>query len=255
MLEVYFDESGTHESSPVICVAGYLFATEQAKHLNREWGETLEEFGVSAFHATDCGNGRGQFKHLLPERRIELTKRIIGIIKRRMEVGFAVTLSESDFNQVTPPTWVMGGPYMICAMYAIAGVSGWADKNSYAGDISYFFEEGDKHEAATSAAIDELCTHPIGKSGFRYRSHAFLPKLGNGPLQAADLLAYEWFREIIRLNDPNNRRPSRKSFDGLLEHPGYYAAHFDASDLDRFLKKDRAFMMERFGRLEKVTRP
>jgi hypothetical protein len=105
---------------------------------------------------------------------------------------------------------------------------------------------------ATSAAIEELCANPIGKAGFQYQSHAFIPKLGNGPLQAADLLAYEWFREISRINDPNNQRPSRRSFAGLLEHPGYYAAHFGAVDLDKFLKRDRAFMLERFGKLERV---
>jgi len=252
MMEVYFDESGTHAGSPVVCIAGYLFTSEQARHMNREWAEALARFGLTKFHATDCGNGKKEFKHLVPQQRIELTKSVIGIVKRRMHIGFAVTMSETDFHQVPPPTWLKGGPYMICAMYALSGVSGWAEKNSYDGGISYFFEEGDKHQGATSEAIRELCEHPIGKSGFRYHSHAFVPKLGNGPLQAADLLAYEWFREIERLNGPNSQRPSRRSFDSLLQQPGYYAAHFGAADLDKFLKKDYAFMLENFGRLQKV---
>jgi hypothetical protein len=116
MMEAYFDESGTHKASPVVCIAGYLFTTEQARHLNREWADTLADFGVTIFHASECGNGRGEFQHLLPERRNELTKRIIGIIRRRMEAGFAVTMSETDFHQTPAPTWVKGGPYMICAM-------------------------------------------------------------------------------------------------------------------------------------------
>lgn len=252
MMEVYFDESGTHSSSPVVCLAGYLFTAEQARHLNMEWAEALVHFGVTKFHATDCSNGRNEFEKLFPEQRIDLAKRIVEIITRRMEAGFAITVSETDFNQVTPPTWIRGGPYMIGAMYALSGVSAWAKSNSYLGDIAYFFEAGDKHQRATSAAIQELGEHPLGKGGFRYHSHAFIPKLGNGPLQAADFLAYEWYREIVRINDPANQRPSRKSFDGLLKHPAYYAAHFGAADLDRFFKKDREFMLEKFGSFQKV---
>lgn len=251
MMEAYFDESGTHDGSPVVCVAGYLLSTEQARHLNREWASTLAEFGVTHFHATDCGNRRGEFKRLTQAQSIELTKRIIGIIKRRIEVGFAVTISDTDFNQITPPTWEKGGPYMLGVMYALAGVSAWADANNYQGEISYFFEKGDKHELAAYAAIQELAHQPVGKHGLRHNSHAFIPKLGNGPIQAADVLAYEWFREISRINDPANTRPSRLSFDNLLAYPGYYTAHISASDLVKFFARDKQFMIEKMGSFQK----
>ena len=41
MVEVYFDESGTHDGSPVMCIAGYVFSADQALHLDREWSSVL----------------------------------------------------------------------------------------------------------------------------------------------------------------------------------------------------------------------
>src|SRR5437879_4093204 len=119
MMEAYFDESGTHAKSPVVCVAGYLFKQEQASHLNREWSEALRRFGVSAYHANECSNGQGEFRLLSSEQRTELTKRLVGIVKRRMEIGIAVSISETDFEQTEPLHWMKGGPYMICAMYLL----------------------------------------------------------------------------------------------------------------------------------------
>jgi len=66
MLEAYFDESGTHRGSPVMCVAGYLFDSDQAFRLDQEWGATLADFGLSHFHAVDCAHGKGEFESLTP---------------------------------------------------------------------------------------------------------------------------------------------------------------------------------------------
>jgi hypothetical protein len=157
MMEAYFDESGTHAGSPVICVAGYLFTAEQAVHLDREWKQALEEFEVSHFHAADCGNGFGEFKPLAPEQCIELTKRLIGTIKRRMEIGVAVSLSETDFGQIEAPEWERGGPYMLCAFHALAAISGWADLRDYHEKISSV------PSTANDSRPGNPCNHSTGR--------------------------------------------------------------------------------------------
>src|SRR5580704_8258852 len=134
-MEAYFDESGTHQGSPVMCVAGYLFAAEQALHLSREWGETLDEFGVACFHMADCAQGVKKFSKLGNQQRKDLVIRLVGIIRRRMEIGIAVSISETDFGSIEPPKWVRGGPYGVAVLQALGAVVAWADKYSYAGEI------------------------------------------------------------------------------------------------------------------------
>ncbi len=131
MMEAYFDESGTHEGSPVMCVAGYLFETEQAKRLDLEWAEALSDFGITHFHAAPCAHGVGEFSVLNSKQRTDLLVRLIGIIKRRMTIGIGVSVSETDFGARSAPKWERGGPYMLCAFQVLGAVTAWAEKNSY----------------------------------------------------------------------------------------------------------------------------
>jgi hypothetical protein len=116
MMEAYFDESGTHAGSPVMCVAGYLLSEEQALHLDREWAETLTEFGVSCFHMADCAHSVEEFIGMDPRKRKDLLVRLIGIINRRVEIGIAVSISETDFGRIDAPKWKRGGPYSLAAL-------------------------------------------------------------------------------------------------------------------------------------------
>lgn len=56
MFAVYFDESDTHDGSPVYTVAGYIATVEQWTHFEREWIDLLKELGLwprTAFHMAD----------------------------------------------------------------------------------------------------------------------------------------------------------------------------------------------------------
>src|SRR4051794_30279906 len=91
LAEAFIDESGTHDGSPMLTVAGYLFKQDQARRFARDWGKILEQYGLPAAHQTDCANGKGDYKNLSMEQRIELTKLLIQNIKRRTMYGFGVS--------------------------------------------------------------------------------------------------------------------------------------------------------------------
>jgi hypothetical protein len=238
MMAAYFDESGTHAGSPVMWVAGYLFTAENALQLDREWAETLTEFGVSCFHMADCAHGVRMFSNLDGQKRKELLIRLVGIIKRRMEIGIAVSISETDFGRIDAPHWQRGGPYTLAALQALAAVVAWADTYSYAGKISYFFEAGHEHESLTNKAIDLLRKRDQvrGASYLRYHSHTFAGKCDLRPLQTADLLAYEWQKELRRINMPPTPRPMRRSLESLLERT-HITQHLTARDLEEAFSK------------------
>ena len=58
LVETYFDESGTHEGSPVMCVAGYILTKRNAIELAREWNEVLNwaelPHPLPYFHMSEC---------------------------------------------------------------------------------------------------------------------------------------------------------------------------------------------------------
>jgi len=211
-----------------MCVAGYLFTAEQALHLDREWGEALAQFGLTHFHAADCAHRVGEFSALDQKQTKELTVKLVGIIKRRIEIGIADSISETDFGSIDPPRWVRGGPYLFAALQVLGGVVSWAEKYSYTGKISYFFEAGHKHQSVTNRAIDMV--RAKGSGYLRYHSHTFAGKSDLRPLQAADLLAYEWQKELRRRNMPPVKRSMRRALESLLDR-SHITQHFGAEDL------------------------
>lgn len=62
--EVYIDESGTHDGSPVMCVAGYLFLKAGANRFTREWGKVLKREKIPFFHMVDFAPGNHPFDHM-----------------------------------------------------------------------------------------------------------------------------------------------------------------------------------------------
>jgi len=58
----YFDESGTHDDSSIVVVAGVVSSTQQWLKFDRKWRNALDAENLSTFHMTDFENRQGQFK-------------------------------------------------------------------------------------------------------------------------------------------------------------------------------------------------
>jgi hypothetical protein len=82
-------------------------------------------------------------------------------------------------------------------------------------------------------------------------------KFGNKPdfrlLQAADILAYEWGKELRRLNLPPNPKTlsTRSSLASLLDQTHIHQ-HFGASDLHDFFTGNRDELIQRMQRFSDV---
>ncbi len=57
MLVAYFDESGTHDQSKVVCIAGLVGTAIEWSRIERPWEENLRTTRVPWFHANDCEEG------------------------------------------------------------------------------------------------------------------------------------------------------------------------------------------------------
>ena len=59
VLKVYIDESGTHDGSPVVCVAAYMARPRQWTAFVKQWKLAIRSAKI--YHATDAANCRGDF--------------------------------------------------------------------------------------------------------------------------------------------------------------------------------------------------
>src|SRR5271166_6522584 len=111
MVEAYFDESGSHNGSPVLCVAGYIIEKGMCVILESEWGEMLAEFNLPFFRMSACAHGTKPFKELTKDQCIEVEKRAIAIIRQRIVAGIAVTVVPQRYDAIVPQSAESGSAY------------------------------------------------------------------------------------------------------------------------------------------------
>jgi hypothetical protein len=215
----YFDESGTDLKSPVTCVAGYLFTEEQGFRFDAEWRAVLDSFGIQYFHISECAHGVGQFQGKPKQECIEIETRLIGIIKRRAQIGIVVSVERGVYRRfATGELADGGGEYVLCLLWSLAGVAAWVAKHRVVGEMSYFFEAGHCLQPRVEKAMAWMRNRPNFAMHCLYHSHNFIPKTGRTAIQAADLLAWQWHRDWVNTHG-SKRRPRRADFQSLLGLP------------------------------------
>jgi hypothetical protein len=137
-----------------------------------------------------------------------------------------------------PDSPEIGSPYSFCAHVCLTAVHAWANKKQYNGDVAYFFESGHPSQSEANDIMNRLFQIPGMKEGHRYASHAFADKQKVRALQAADLIAWQWFTDRKRIIE-RKRKVSRKDCYELMHGQPYKTLHYD----DHMLKKIAAIVL------------
>jgi len=228
-VEVYLDESKGSKPERIMCVAGYLFERSQAERLTVEWNAQLERFDLPFFHMVDCAHGSGEFSKLEKPERIELQTELIKIANKYARAGFSSTTLSEKFPALSILHPLQGGlEQTFNSMFCLSGVRRWADVLQYNGPISYFFESGNRPEQAEAGRfMNMICEDPVAREKFRYHSHAFIPKEGNPPVQAADLLAWQSYTDRRHALEA---KPRRADYVALLGPNRILSRHWDLEE-------------------------
>jgi hypothetical protein len=232
----YFDASGTHDNldsqsrpSPSVSVAGYLATPKQWLQFDRDWKAILDGAGVPYFHATEFVARIGVYKGWSEEKRDKFIKDLIQAIYNNVTYGVGMAVLRSDFDRVVaaiPETkYIFGSPYHFCSLMCFATGVDWARESKYDETIKYIFENGDEYKHQVLNAHTKACKDERVREFFRFRAGelTFDDGVKVRPLQAADFLAYELYREMQRKVYPNPKYPyTRNSLMALLRVRGEY---------------------------------
>jgi hypothetical protein len=216
LIEAYFDESGSDANSDVLCVAGYVFEKGSCAEMDSKWQAVLSNYKLPFFRMSACAHGTKPFDALTLDQRIEVEKEMIRLVKQYAAYGTAVTVEPKRFDAIMPKIPEIGSAYSFCAHSILVSVRLWADKNNYSGDIAYFFESGHRSQSQANAIMQGLFSIPRQMLAHRYASHTFADKKKVRPLQAADLLAWQWLTDHKRRLKGKNQR--RKDCAALVEN-------------------------------------
>jgi hypothetical protein len=224
VLRAYLDESGTHDGSPVMTVAGYIARPKVWRDWTRRWGRALGPIRV--YHAVDAQNLAGEFRGWTPEEVAKMVKKLLPIIAETKGVGgFAVGMDLRVFEQAVHGREdlrkVFGTPYIACFHQAVRLVHNVLNQTGYNERIA-FIHETNNFETEALKAFGWIKKNNLQND--RMMSLTFAGKQDYPPLQAADILAYESNK---RLRDPS--APPRRPWDAL--RGPQFAVRYGSSDV------------------------
>lgn len=197
VLHGYFDESGTHEDSDSIVLAGFLSTIDQWERFETEWNEALAEYELSFFHMTDFAVKAGVYADWTEDVRRARLGHLMGIIGNYTIRSYGVSLSKKIFEAAfsTSAQRFIDSPYSFAAKCCFLLVA--SDLRQMGSEVwaTHVLEDGARGKGEVLAAYEALTEIPNGKDSTRILSLRFEDKRNFVPLQAADILAYELYKE------------------------------------------------------------
>lgn len=248
----YFDES--ERESGTLCVAGYAFAAPQARKFTKEWSRLFDNHG--GFHMKHFAHRRGRYTGMSDAEHARMMREAVRIINSRMTAGVAVSCSVPEMRAVSP-IWIrgFGNAYPVCCHWAMVALATLLKRVGVIDPIAYIFEKGHPHEAEARYFVATASLSPELKKYYRHHSDAFVPKSDAVPLQAADLLAWEWakFRDETL---ERQLRPMRGSLRALFEFQPerYKVVHSTGVPLIKAMAKARELIYEQLAEQQAAIR-
>jgi hypothetical protein len=231
LIKSFFDESYDND---VLCVAGYIFTSPNARKLDEDWKRMLLRFRLPFFRMSACNSGTAPFDHLTKDECIAVQTEAIALIGKYAAYGCAVTVDQKAFWRIIGKDGFVRSPYEFCAWQILTAVLSWMDDRPGNWGTAFFFESGHQHQGLANTLIKRLFADESFVSRYRYKSHSFIDKDAVRPIQAADLLSWQWFKDYTRRK--NGATKSRADCAALVEGTPHRVLHVDEAILQRLVE-------------------
>ncbi|SFS07594.1 Protein of unknown function [Granulicella pectinivorans] len=222
MLKVFLDESGTHDGSSAVVMAGYLIEAEVVPLLNAEWLAVLTQYDVEELHMKEFVPPHGAYAKWGEEKKRAFLESLISLIHKFTLIGVGASLQldpnlrKTQLHAHKKAPELVESLYAFCLRACVIRAAAFADsRNDDDGAvIDYILDRGcaDRHHAEkgfTNAKLDDEVGGKLRLGSIAFEDSQLLPAL-----QCADLLAYEMYKEVDR-EIRNSSRPPRGSFLAL----------------------------------------
>ncbi len=216
VFKFFVDESGIHGDSKIFVLAGFFAPEEVWLDFTKAWQEVLDANGFKVFHATDCNACEGEFKKFKQRReeRDAFVSTLLKVISDRPRIEpFYAGVVLDDYEAVMRQYPGYEHPYYACIKWVFAEIGLLMEMAEVPTTelVASVFDRQKKFSEEALTLFDDMVEDKSWSYGERFDSIAFASKRRFKPLQAADALAYDAYREFNRRCYAPNE-PQRKSF-------------------------------------------
>jgi len=233
----YFDDS-KNANEGIFAVAGYLSTVELwDEGFAPAWQAVLDSapHPLAEFKAADCRHKCEQFEGWTKSECDAITERFVSVIVGQAipdVVGIGAAVHIENFSEIPKEQRdrFERFAYLLCFGAVIHGVCQLSAKYVEDDDIRMIFDEQDELESRARAVFEDV--RGLVPENLRSQVHKplFEPSHRVLPLQAADLLAYETYKEMKnRAEIPV--RPVSMALQRLVEGKLHAASYFGNKEL------------------------
>ena len=220
---VYFDESGTHSNSEAAVVAGFLSNETQWVAFSQKWQQVLADSGLEYFRMSQFENRRGPFVGWTKDKREELLNKLLPIIHDHTFRSIGCVVMKKSFDTI-----LSGAAKLACGdAYGLAALGCWRHLSLVLQEADVWMdclmEDGAKGKGAIQDIFEAGSKRPKWREDHRIRLLSFQQKRV-APLQAADILAYELYKQGLQQSGLVKKRQMRHPLKELekIEHQWHY---------------------------------
>jgi Protein of unknown function (DUF3800) len=230
-MEIYWDDSGTHDASPIAVAACYVADSAQWKEFVRNWDEARDEEGFDHFHMKDFmakpENGKKPFCDWDKRKKNQVYSRLASIINTRVRMGFGFGVHAQAFDKYAPEHLkkeICPDAFTFAVQCAMSLVTDWYSKYGQGKGIQYVFDDrpgmGKVRQLFDVLKENKILSEGLGvrpdmAEGFSYQNSKYFK-----PLQAADMLAWNFhahLRDVILKGFPDTSPYIRPYFAKLRD--------------------------------------
>ena len=238
---VYLDESGVHSGSNTVVVAGYISNATEWGNFCREWGEILESEGVQYFHMTDFESCYGQFEGWTEERKRPFLNKLLNVISQQAFVGVGMVATRQLYEALSKES-----QYLCENIYGLAAMFCWWELGRILTKADAWMNlvmgRGARGFGTINVIYQEDKKFREWNEGTRIRALSTADMKEFLPLQAADMLAYELWKEWNRRSDKSRRdiRYPLKQLGKVRRNEWHYVSDKDLVQFDNDILRQLA---------------
>lgn len=212
MVSGFFDES---YGDGLFVFGGYLFSKSGVIKFERAWKAMLKKHKLPYFRMSSCAHGNGVFEGMSKDRRAEVARNAINLIKAHAMTGLYVVIDEQTLKQVNLEFPLIGSDsYRLCVYLCMMCMRKTVNEKTKGQPIAMVFEAGHPSDGATGEMLGKMLSNDGLGSKYNVASYIFAKKEQSVCCQAADLLAWQVRKHYA---DKPSGKAMRKDFDSLLE--------------------------------------
>lgn len=223
MLRAYLDESGASHDSSFVCMGGCLASLDSWTLFEEKWKSILYRYGVSWLHMTDFEAYQGEFRGWTRIKHDDFLGDLMPVILQTIQLYIGASEDAWAHSHIPEPK---DDPYFNCLLTCIDCAASYVSNLDDDEKVEMIFADHPEFGRRVRRLYPEI----KAVSGFysRLASDTYGSPKDFLPLQAADLIAFEFRKERERRAD-GCKRPMRWPLQQLIDkhwcNRGYFTFH------------------------------